>query len=173
MQEGAHHWFRKGRELPPARRALGAKLVREQGQAVVEFALVLPVLALLLFGMIDFARALNYYNTLTQLAGQGARAAAVYGNPDGGPVTASSIQCQLIRSYTTSAELKSGISVNVSAVPAQVGDPVQLTASYTFNFIPLVKSATLSLTATSAHRAEVFPSTGFAPTGSYTDASCP
>ena len=49
----------------------------ERGTALVEFALIAPLLFLLLFGIIDFGRALDYYNQVTQLAGQGARAAAV------------------------------------------------------------------------------------------------
>src|SRR5262249_25698707 len=52
----------------------------EGGTALVEFALIAPLLFLLIFGIIDFGRALNYYNELTQLAGQGARAAAVNRN---------------------------------------------------------------------------------------------
>ena len=53
----------------------------------MEFALIAPLLFLLLFGIIDFGRALDYYNQVTQLAGQGARAAAVNRNPDGSPIT--------------------------------------------------------------------------------------
>ena len=99
----------------------------ERGTAVVEFALVAPLLFLIVFGIVDFGRALNYYNDLTQLAGQGARAAAVNRNPDGTPVGAAvtndgqcqsltySIQCQLVNTYTTTAELKSGISVCIRA----------------------------------------------------------
>ena len=58
-------------------RGVGCRLRSERGTAVVEFALVGPILFLLVLGILDFGRALNYYNTLTQLAGQGARAAAV------------------------------------------------------------------------------------------------
>jgi Flp pilus assembly protein TadG len=52
----------------------------ERGTALVEFALIAPILFLFLFGIIEFGRALNYYNDLTQLAGQGARAAIVSRN---------------------------------------------------------------------------------------------
>ncbi len=45
----------------------------ERGAAAVEFALVLPLLLTLLFGMIDFGRAYNQQITLTQLAREGAR----------------------------------------------------------------------------------------------------
>jgi Flp pilus assembly protein TadG len=45
----------------------------ERGAAAVEFALVLPLLLALIFGMIDFGRAYNQQITLTQLAREGAR----------------------------------------------------------------------------------------------------
>src|SRR5262249_49943164 len=55
----------------------------ERGTAVVEFAVIALPLCLIIFGILDFGRALNYYNDVTQLAGQGARAAAVNENVDG------------------------------------------------------------------------------------------
>jgi Flp pilus assembly protein TadG len=50
---------------------------RESGQAAVEFALVLPILALLLFGIIQFGITFNNYVTLTDATRAGARKAAV------------------------------------------------------------------------------------------------
>jgi Flp pilus assembly protein TadG len=50
---------------------------RDRGAAAVEFALLLPVLLLVIFGMIDFGRALNTQITLTQAAREGARLAAL------------------------------------------------------------------------------------------------
>lgn len=44
------------------------------GAAAVELALVLPVLLLVVFGIIDFGRALNAQITLTEAAREGARA---------------------------------------------------------------------------------------------------
>src|SRR5204862_2571265 len=49
----------------------------EQGQSMTEFALVLPVLALILFAVLQFGIALNNYVTLTDAARAGARRAAV------------------------------------------------------------------------------------------------
>jgi Flp pilus assembly protein TadG len=49
----------------------------EQGQTATEFALVLPVLALLLFGVIQFGILFNNYVTLTDAVRSGARKAAV------------------------------------------------------------------------------------------------
>lgn len=48
-----------------------------RGQALVEFALVAPILLLLILGLVDFARAWNAYQVITDAAREGARAAVV------------------------------------------------------------------------------------------------
>ena len=50
---------------------------RESGQSLVEFALVVPLLFLLLFGSIEFGRVFHAYHVITSAAREGARAAAV------------------------------------------------------------------------------------------------
>ena len=50
---------------------------RRQGQSLTEFALALPILALLLFAVIQFGVAFNNYVTLTDATRAGARKAAV------------------------------------------------------------------------------------------------
>ena len=136
----------------------------ERGTALVEFALIAPLLFLLLFGIIDFGRALNYYNQVTQLAGQGARAAVVNRMPDGTAITSgSALQNQLATQYVAQPELKSGIVVCiVGPVPTNVGDPVTVKVSYRFKFLPLIGLAGsalggLNLSATETQRAEVVP----------------
>jgi Flp pilus assembly protein TadG len=47
------------------------------GQALVEFALVFPVFLIILFGIVDFGRAIYAYNTLANAAREGARVAIV------------------------------------------------------------------------------------------------
>jgi Flp pilus assembly protein TadG len=52
--------------------------MREQrGQILIEAAIVLPLLLLLIFGIVDFARAMYTKNTLTNAARAGARTASV------------------------------------------------------------------------------------------------
>jgi Flp pilus assembly protein TadG len=53
------------------------RLRNADGQSVVEFALVLPVLALVLFGIIQFGIVFNNYIDLTDAVRAGARKAAV------------------------------------------------------------------------------------------------
>jgi Flp pilus assembly protein TadG len=54
-----------------------SRLQRQDGQAFVEFAIVLPILALLTFGIVQFGVAFHDYISLTDAARVGARAAAV------------------------------------------------------------------------------------------------
>lgn len=61
-----------------ARRLWGAPLREdESGQALVEFALVVPIFLLLLLGIVEFARAWNIHQVLTDAAREGARRAVV------------------------------------------------------------------------------------------------
>jgi Flp pilus assembly protein TadG len=118
------------------------RLGSEEGVALVEFALVLPILALLLFAMIDFGKAFNYWIDETHLANEGARWAVVDRNPGGG-----SLQQYLVDQATTD-ELRNGGTASV-ANPAEVcisfpsgtsnvGDPVLVTVSATYNWLPII-----------------------------------
>lgn len=50
---------------------------RQRGQALVEFALILPLFLMIVVGLIQFGVALNFWFDLQRLANQGARSAAV------------------------------------------------------------------------------------------------
>ncbi|PLS06927.1 TadE/TadG family type IV pilus assembly protein [Neobacillus cucumis] len=49
----------------------------EKGQALVEFALILPLLIILLFGIIDFSRILHAYLTIDHAGREAAREASI------------------------------------------------------------------------------------------------
>jgi Flp pilus assembly protein TadG len=102
---------------------------RDRGAAAVEFALLLPVLLLLVFGLIDFGRALNAQITLTQAAREGARLAAL-----GQSGVASRTQA--------AATGLSPVSVGVTACPAGAGSGVNavVQVSYTFSFVTPVSA---------------------------------
>ena len=54
----------------------------QKGQAIVETALILPILLMLLFGITDFGRLFHAYLTLDHAGREAARAASV-GTEDG------------------------------------------------------------------------------------------
>jgi Flp pilus assembly protein TadG len=70
-------------------RTLTRFATKEDGQALVEFALIMPFLLLFLVGIVEFGRAWNEHDALTDATREGARQAAVY--DDAGLVTVDSI----------------------------------------------------------------------------------
>ena len=62
---------------------LGRVRPRDRGAAAVEFALVLPVLLMIIFAIIDFGRMLNAQITVTEAAREGARATSLYDQYEG------------------------------------------------------------------------------------------
>jgi len=100
---------------------------RDRGTAAVEFALVLPVLLLIVFGIIDFGRALNAQIELTGAAREGVRLAAL-GSSN------AAIQAQA----AAAAPGLSGVTVTVAASCAAGAGPTanaQVDVSYSFSFI--------------------------------------
>ena len=113
---------------------------------MTEFALVLPVLALILFAVIQFGIVFNNYITLTDATRAGARKAAVSRqdpNRDSDVVSA-------VRS--SASDLKSAkLSVPTPSSTWNSGDDVTVTASYPYSISLLglvVKSGRLSSTTT-------------------------
>lgn len=98
---------------------------RDSGAAAVEFALVLPVLLLILFGIIDFGRAYNMQLALTQAAREGVRSVALRDGTDAAQRT------------RDAAFPVTGVTVGITACPAVVTatDNAQVTAARTYNYI--------------------------------------
>ena len=88
---------------------------RRRGAAVVEFAVVAPVLIILVFGMIEFGRAIMVQQVIVNATREGARAAVVEGAALADVNTA--IDTQLNASSITSP------TVAFSVDGATVGDP--------------------------------------------------
>ena len=63
-------------------RVIRDRTSRDEGVAAVEFALILPVLALILFGVLEFGRVWSQYQVFQGAAREGARCAAVASTSD-------------------------------------------------------------------------------------------
>jgi len=63
-------------------RVIRNRTSRDEGVAAVEFALILPVLALILFGVLEFGRVWSQYQVFQGAAREGARCAAVASTSD-------------------------------------------------------------------------------------------
>ena len=117
----------------------------EQGQALTEFALALPILALLLFAVIQFGIAFNNYITLTDATRAGARKAAV-ARQLSNPVNA----CQSAIRTSASDLNQSDLTASCTST-WQMGADVTVNASYPYSISLLglvVKSGRLSSTTT-------------------------
>src|SRR5690348_9322889 len=66
-------------------RALGRE---ERGALVVEFAMIVPILFFIVFGIVDFGRAYFTMNSLATAVREGARYGAVLETPDVAPAPA-------------------------------------------------------------------------------------
>jgi Flp pilus assembly protein TadG len=138
---------------------------REDGQALVEFALVAPLLLMILLGIISFGKAFNYWNDANHLSAEGARFAAVNRKPN--PADPASLQMQ-IRMQGDTNELRNGGSTDVPT-PSQVcidfpngtsmiGDPVRVTMTFTYHWIPILDlGASTTVTSTAVMRLEGLP----------------
>lgn len=120
----------------------------ERGAAMIEFALLLPILVMLVFGIITFGRAYFAKVELASAVREGARAAAL-GRPNGDAVAA-----------TVNAGSGLGISSGnvqvVASCPPGADTAAQVRATYDFTYdIPLVSSGTRTLTATGTMRCGV------------------
>ncbi len=149
----------------------------ERGTALVEFALVIPVLLLVLFGTLEFAKAFNYWIDETHLAAEGARWAVVNSNPGGG-----SLQ-QYIQQQADSSQLRGLAHVCItfpanpsSGTSGQVGDPVQVTVKSNYSWMPFIASRaslapTIAIQGSATMRLEALPSSYSAGNGG-TGGSC-
>jgi hypothetical protein len=122
-------------EAPPRVRS-------SRGQSLVEFAIILPVIMLIVLGIIDFGRAYNYKNDVTSLANQAVRYAEVNDCPACGGT--------LIQNYvpTTadSPELRNGgtgLGINQPVricfyLPSgtSAGSPITAVATTTYQWMP-------------------------------------
>jgi len=145
----------------------------ERGVALVEFALVLPLVLVLLLGMIDVGKAVNYWNDETHLANEAARYAAVDNSPtknaDGTP-TAQSLNASILGQADTT-ELKNGGTTSIPTGQTiciwfpnkatltspnyyAVGQPVQVVVTTQYHWLGylvgkgLLPSSTLKATST-------------------------
>lgn len=104
-------------------RATGRKsrMAGDNGVVVIEFALLLPLVLLLLFGIIQFGRAYNAKVELTGAVREGARVLALN---SGDPVTATLDAAPGLD--------QTKITITTSTSPCTAGDDVWVQAAYDF-----------------------------------------
>jgi len=114
----------------------------ESGASAVEFALLLPLLMMVLFGIIEFGFALYRQAILTNASREGARLEIVQSIP---AITNAQIDAA-IDNYLTSAGIPPGNVARTIVAGGVTGTPVQvtLTLPYTFSVLPGLTSGSVA-----------------------------
>jgi Flp pilus assembly protein TadG len=122
---------------------------RDRGQSLAEFAMVVPIFLILVFGIIDFGMGLRAYITVSQATREGARYASV-GNPAGTFAGGGTGQCN--GSTSTSAvgrvcstmdglNLTNIQSVSVTYPSGQIpGNSVRVQTQYQYHYITPIRT---------------------------------
>lgn len=101
----------------------------DRGAAAVEFALVLIPLMLIVFGIIDFGRAYNAQETLTQAARVGARQASVHNS-------VASVQAAVAKAISTS-DVTNIVVTDPDSCSATGNKSVTVTVTADFKYLGL------------------------------------
>jgi hypothetical protein len=135
------------------------RLKNERGVALVEFALVLPLVMLLLLGMIDFGKAFTMWIDETHLANAAARYAAVNKNPAPGGTTADADIAgfegfmeddgdtkELRDSFDDPSKPANGVHVCLpTGSNGKIGDSIRVDVKATYRFLAFVAEIVPSL----------------------------
>jgi len=170
-----HGWKRS----PRYSRVFRGVVSQDGGQVLVEFAVLLPVLMLIILGILYFGRYENYSSQATQLSEQGARQAAV----DVTPGTSTSLQNYI--QAQASGELQAGsgdVTVPLAVYiyyptvsnpsPGTVGSQVRACLTATVK-LPFLGGATQLITQYATMRLEQVETTSEWTPNSTWPASCP
>jgi Flp pilus assembly protein TadG len=130
---------------------LWLRLRRTEGQAFVEFVIVLPLLVMLVMGIVQFGLAFHNYLSITDATRVGARAAAVKRTSGACAAATTAIQ------NTVSAKQWSTISSRITCTTpdgTDTGDQVIVVVTYPYSIGLPGFSASGDLTASATERLE-------------------
>ena len=112
-----------------------------RGQSLVEFALVVPILLLMLVGIIEFGRAWNISQTVTFAARQGARKAAVLNvymkNPADLPAATDSVVAAVDTVLASNNIACSGCVDSITGLNGGANTPVTVWVGVPYQFMLL------------------------------------
>ena len=105
--------------------------LNERGASAVEFAILLPVLMLILFGTIEFGMMMYSREVLTNASREGARAGIVQQTPK---PTVGQIQ-GIVTTYLTNTGINpANVTVNVTGAGGVFPNNLTVSASYPYRF---------------------------------------
>jgi len=165
LRGGPGSWAPRQAAEPMTPRTLRTAAAEQAGQASVEFGLVVPLVCFLIWALVQFGLALNYWLDTTQLASEGARLAAVVGNTDSSGNFKSWVQQQALTTdlRNGTGDVTQAAKVCVSfpngTTPA-IGDPVRVTVTAKYHWIPFIGAADFNINSSSTMRLEQLPTFG-------------
>ena len=134
-------------------------LRRQDGVAMTEFALILPVFLVIVAGLLAFGRVFFYWIEANHLASETARWAVV----DRNPYTPSSLQ-QHVRDAGTVEFSDARVCIDFpDGGTLDVGDRVRVRIEKPFQFVPILGMAPITIRGSSTMRIERFASPGTSP----------
>jgi Flp pilus assembly protein TadG len=129
----------------------------QTGTTLVEFAIILPLLLILLFGLMDFGILLYNKAVITNASREAARYGIVLRNPK---YTTAQVK-SFAESYCSGRLISIGSSsptATVTAPTQQFGDPLTVQLVYPYNYLVISRflgwSASISLSSTTVMRYE-------------------
>lgn len=144
---------------------------REDGVAMTEFALILPVFMLIVAGLLAFGRVLFYWIEANHLANETARWAAVDQRPD----PSRTLQQYALDSGGTLEFRDARVCIGTpDGAPPVIGGPIQVEIAKDFSFVPILQIAPITIRGEATMRIERFAGgNGTSPTYSYSTAADP
>jgi Flp pilus assembly protein TadG len=109
----------------------------ENGTSVVEFAIIAPLLFVILFGIIEFGILLYDKAMLTNASREGARAGIVFRDPRPNDTEISSVVTSYCADHLISFGAGSTLGVNISRTGTgnEAGDSLTVNVTYPFRFL--------------------------------------
>ncbi len=124
------------------------RIREERGASAVEFALLLPVLLLLVLGIVEFGRGFQVSGTLSAAAREGVRVMALQNDPAAARAAARSAASSLDPALTNAQ-----ITITPATCPTGTGTTtVRLTIAYDLPLMTGLFGATVGLTGTGVMR---------------------
>jgi Flp pilus assembly protein TadG len=130
------------------------RVADERGQAMVEFAIIVPILLLIVVGILYFGRFLTYMSDTTHLANIAVRFAAVNSDPScAAPTTPNNCTAVNLANYVKSTAVNDEFRTGSSDVPTPVkicvqpdpnypnptqGQPIKAVVTATFKVVPFL-----------------------------------
>ena len=126
-------------------------LKRDDGVAMTEFVLILPVFVLIVAGLLAFGRVLYYWIETNHVASETARWAIV----DQNPFAPQSLQAHAAQSST--GEFESDVRVCISTPDGQeLGKRLVVKVQKPFSFLPVLNVGSITIRGSSTMRIENF-----------------